>query len=192
MWTTIQLVLGVSGILLVLVGEKLSMPLFSNAGIACLGLTSMAIGWEAIVTRRIVLGRRRHGSRQTYTGIPAILQGIQFNLLGLFLIIVAIMIQFNANGRAVVEQMARHPGVPLILFGMFCLMQSVITLIGPKEMGQDQRWIVILNLFASRLLPGGILVLLGLGTIGLGLFEIVAPNAFDAMGGGFLEILYGK
>jgi hypothetical protein len=26
---------------------------------------------------------------------------------------------------------------------------------------------------------------------GAGLFEIVAPEAFDKMGGGFLEVLYG-
>jgi len=41
------------------------------------------------------------------------------------------------------------------------------------------------------LLPGIILVVIGLGMTGLGLFEILAPEAFDKMGGGFLEILYG-
>jgi hypothetical protein len=41
------------------------------------------------------------------------------------------------------------------------------------------------------LLPGVILVLIGIGMTGLGLFEIVAPNTFDQMGGGFLEVLYG-
>jgi hypothetical protein len=50
---------------------------------------------------------------------------------------------------------------------------------------------VFLNLLFSRLLPGIILVILGLGAMGLGLFEMAAPNAFDAMGGGFLEMLYG-
>ena len=191
MWSTLQIIFIIFGIGLFLGGDKLSMPLLENAGIACFGLVSILVGWEAIITRRIVLGRRRHGNRQTYTGVAAMLQGVQFNLLGVFLIVVALMIQINANGRAVAEQMARHPGIPLIVFGMFCLMQAVITLIGPKEMGQDQRWVVILNLLISRLLPGIILVVLGLGAIGLGLFEIVAPNMFDQMGGGFLETLYG-
>jgi hypothetical protein len=43
----------------------------------------------------------------------------------------------------------------------------------------------------SRLLPGIILLGLGLGALGLGLFEIAAPNVFDEQGGGFLEVLYG-
>jgi uncharacterized membrane protein len=101
MWTTVQIVLGLLGILLVLGGDKLSIPALGHAGIAFLGLTSMAIGWEAIFTRQIQLGRRRHGNVQTYTGLAAILHGIQFNLLGLFLIGIAVMTYFNANGRAV-------------------------------------------------------------------------------------------
>lgn len=191
MWTTIQIILGVFSLLLVFVGDRLSIPFLSYAGMACLGLTSMAIGWEAIITRHIVIGRRRHGNIQTYTDLPAILQGVQFNLLGLFLIVISIMIYKNFSGREFVLQMARHPGFPLIVFGVLCLMQSAITLIGPHELQEGQRWIVIMNLLVSRLLPGLMLVVIGVGMTGAGLFEIVAPEAFDKMGGGFLEVLYG-
>jgi hypothetical protein len=191
MWTTIQIILGLLGILLVFGGDRLSIPFLGYAGIACLGLTSWAIGWEAIITRHMVIGIRRHGNVQTYTGLPAILQGIQFNLLGLFLIVVSITLYTNLNGRELVLQMARHPGLPLILFGALCLMQAVITLIGFHELQAGPRWIVIMNLLISRLLPGIILVVIGLGMIGLGLFEIAAPETFDQMGGGFLEALYG-
>jgi hypothetical protein len=191
MWTTIQIVLGLLSLLLVFAGDKLSVPFLGNAGMACLGLTSITIGWEAIITRHIVIGRRRHGNRQTFTDLPAILQGVQFNLLGFFLIVVSVMIYKNLNGRELVLQMARHPGLPLILFGMLCLMQSVITLIGPHELQDGPRWIVIMNLLISRLLPGIILVVIGVGMTGLGFFEILAPEAFDKLGGGFLEVLYG-
>jgi len=191
MWTTIQIILGLLSLLLILGGEKLSIPFFSYTGMACLGLTSMAIGWEAILTRQIVVGRRRHGNVQTYTDLPAILQGIQFNLLGLFLIVISITVYQNINGRELVLQMARHPGLPLILFGALCLMQAVITLVGAHELQEGPPWIVIMNLLVSRLLPGIILVVIGLGMTGVGLFEILAPKAFDEMGGGFLEVLYG-
>jgi hypothetical protein len=191
MWTTVQIVLGLLGILLVLGGDKLSIPALGYAGIACLGLTSMAMGWEAIFTRHIKFGRRRHGNVQTYTGLAAILHGIQFNLMGLFLIGIAVMTYFNANGRAVFLQMVRRPGLPLIVFGLLLLMQAVITLTGARELSQGPRWIVIMNLLISRLLPGGILVVLGLGALWLGVFEIIAPDTFDEMGGGFLEVLYG-
>ncbi len=191
MWSTIQIILGVTALLLAFAGSKLSMPLLGDAAIVCFGLTSAAIGWEGIITQHMVIGSRRRGSRRTYTGIPAILQGIQFNLIGFFLIVVAIMMHFNINGRAIVLQFVRRPGLPLIVFGGLLLLQAVITLIGSLEDKEGQRWLVTLNLLVSRLLPGGILVLLGLGAIGLGLFEIAAPATFDAMGGGFLEAIYG-
>jgi hypothetical protein len=191
MWRTVQIVLFVLGLLLAYGGDKLSIPFFFYSGIACLGVGSMAVGGEAIVTRHIVVGMRRHGDRQTYTGIPAILQGIQFILIGLFLIVIAIAMYLGANGREFFLQMVRHPGWPLLVFGALLLLQAVIVLIGYQEQRSGPQWNVILDLVVVRLLPGGILVLLGLGASGLGLFEILAPNAFDAMGGGFLETLYG-
>lgn len=191
MWTNVQLILGIMAILLVFGGDKLSMPLIRNAGLAFFGLTAMAIGWEAIITQHVKFGSRRKGTRQTYTGLPAILHGVQFNLLGLFLIVIAIMIYFNVNGRAVFLQMVRRPGLPLIVFGMLFLIQAVIMLTGSRELKQGERGIVILNLMVSRLLPGSILVVLGMGAMWLGVFEIIAPDTFDEMGGGFLEVLYG-
>jgi hypothetical protein len=191
MWTTIQIILGLLGVLLAFGGDRLSLPILTYAGIVCFGLTAIAMGWEAIVTQSIVLGRRRHGNRETYSGLPAILQGVQLNLMGLFLIGIAFMIYLQADGRAVVLQMVRRPGLPLIIFGILCLMQAGISIPGPLEMRQGPRWIVIMNLLISRLLPGLILLGLGLGAVGLGIFEIFAPRTFDEMGGGFLEVLYG-
>jgi hypothetical protein len=191
MWSKIQISLGVLALLLVFVGDRLSIPLLSYTGMACLGLVAMAIGWEAIITRHIVVGKRRSGNRGTYTGIPAIYQGILFNAFGLFLIIVTVMSYKKANMREVLLQFVRRPGLPLALIGTLVLMQAVITLAGSMEERHGSQRVVFLNLLFSRLLPGIILVILGLGAMGLGLFEMAAPNAFDAMGGGFLEMLYG-
>jgi hypothetical protein len=191
MWKTIQLVLTVLGLGLAFMGGKFSIPNLFYSGIACLGLVSMAIGAEAIVTRRIVLGWRRHGNQQTYTGIPAVLEGVEFNLFGFFLIMMAMMMYLRADGRAFFLDMVRHPGLPLIGLGMLFLIQAVLILTGYQEQREGARWSVILELVVSRLLPGTILAVLAIGALGLGLFEIVAPAAFDAMGGGFLEVLYG-
>jgi hypothetical protein len=166
------------------------MPILTNLGIVSFGLASIAIGWEAIRTRHIKFGSRLRGTRETYTGLAAILHGIQFNLLGLFLVGLGIFTDFNA-GREVFLQFVRRPGLPLMLIGALCLMQAVITLTGSHELRQGLRWVVILNLAVSRLLPGIILVVIGLDALGLGMFEFVAPDAFDEMGGDFLETLYG-
>lgn len=188
MWTTIQIILGLLGLLLAFGGERLSIPVLFYAGVGCFGLASLAIGWEAMITRHIVIGRRH--SRETYTGIAAMAQGAQFNLIGLFLIGVSFVGYFN-TGQGLFLQMVRRPGLALIAFGIICLMQALITIPGSREHRNGPRWIAIMNLLVSRLLPGLILVGVGLGAMGLGLFEIIAPNAFDEMGGGFLEVLYG-
>lgn len=190
MWTTFQIIFGVLGILLALGGDRLSMPVLLYAGVACFGLASSAIGWEAIVTRQIRLGSRRRGTRETYTGLAAVLHGIQFNLIGLFLIGLSFSTYIN-NGREIVLQFIRRPGVPLLIFGALCLMQAVISLTGSHEQRQGPRWAVAMNLVAARLLPGVMLIVIGVGAAWLGVFEIIAPQAFDEMGGGFLEVLYG-
>ena len=191
MWTTTQITLGLLSLVLVFIGNKLTIPFFTDLGIVCLGLTSSIIGWEAIFTQHIVIGRRRHGSRQTYTGLAAILQGIEFNLIGLFLVAIAFMLYQNISPRDLGLQIARHPGWPLILFGVLCMIQSGITLIGPLDSQDHSRWIEITSLLVARLLPGTILVVIGLGMTGLGVFEILAPKAFDQMGGRLLETLHG-
>jgi len=48
----------------------------------------------------------------------------------------------------------------------------------------------MLDFFVGRLLPGLILIVIGIGATGLGLFEFIAPAQFDALGGGFLEVLF--
>jgi hypothetical protein len=180
----------VLGILLALGGDKLSMPLLTYGGIVCFGLFAMTIGWEAIITRHIVLGSRRRGTSETYSGISAILQGIQFNLIGFFLIAVTVMVYFN-NGREVFLLFVRRPGMPLVAIGLLLLLQSLVMFFGYREINEGSGFMVTMNLVISRMLPGVILLVLGLGAIGLGLFEIVAPTAFDNLGGGFLEELYG-
>ena len=192
MFRTIQIVLIVLGILLALGGDRLSMPMLTYAGIACFGLLAMAIGWEAIVTRQIQLGRRRSGNLETYTGFPAILQGIQFNLIGLFLIGLSAFIYLNDgnSGREIFLQFVRRPGIPLVLIGLLILLQALVMFLGYREISEGPGWMVKINLLFSRMMPGVILLVLGLGVIGLGLLEIIAPVVFDAMGGGFLETLY--
>ena len=82
MWGAIEIVLIVLGLVIAYVGFKLNIPVLQDLGIASLGLLSIVIGWEAIITRRIAIGSRRHGSRRLYTGPAAMMQGAQFNILG--------------------------------------------------------------------------------------------------------------
>jgi hypothetical protein len=191
MWTKLQIGLMVLAFALVFVGDRFSSSLLLNTGIACFGMFAIAIGCEAILTRQIVVGSRRRRNRGTYTGTAAMFQGVQFNLFGLFLMAVAVMSYMRTNMREVFLQYVRHPGLPLIVLGILVLMQAVITMTGSLEQQESSRRDVIFSLLLGRVLPGVILIIVGFGLMGLGLFEIVAPKVFDSMGGGFLEMLYG-
>lgn len=190
MLKTIEIILIVLGLLFAFVGYQFSIPILLPAGLGCFGLAMVVIGWQAIITRHMVLRGRRRGPRQTYTGVAAVFQGIQFNFMGLFLIGIAFMMYFN-NSQEIALQIARRPGLLLVVFGGICLLQAMITFSGPEEHKQGSQGFVVINLFISRLLPGLILVIVGVTLSLLGLFETVAPERFDELGGRLLEEVYG-
>jgi len=147
------------------------------------------VGMEATITRRIVISRNRYYS-DTYLGLAAYAQGVQFSLIGIFLIGTSLAAYLD-NGRDIFLHLVQRPWSVLVVFGVFCLMQAIISISGSVEQKQGTRWVVMLDFFVGRLLPGTILIVIGLGALGLGLFEFVAPAQFDALGGGFLEVLFG-
>ena len=190
MLKTIEIILIVLGILNAFIGYQFSIPVLFSPALGCFGLAMIVIGWQAMITRHMVLRGRRRGPRQTYTGVAAIFQGIQFNFMGLFLIGIALVMYFN-NDQQIALQIARRPGLALVMIGGICLLQAMITFSGPEEYKHGSQGLVLMNLLAARLLPGLILVVVGVGLSLLGLFEAVAPERFDEMGGEVLESLYG-
>ena len=187
-WTIAEVIAFGAGIVFAFTGDKLSNSLLTYGGMVLFGSAVFLIGMEAAITRRIVLGRRRYD--ETYVGLAAYAQGVQFMMIGTFLILVSFLAYFD-TGRDMFLQFVRRPWPVLLIFGIYCLMQAVIAIGGYEEERQGTRWIVTMNLFISRLLPGMILIVIGLGAVALGLLDLTAPAVFDTLGGGFLEVLYG-
>jgi len=187
-WTIAQVSVFVIAFLSAFAGDKLSNSLLMYGGISLFGCVAFLIGMEAAITRRIVLGRRRYN--ETYVGFAAYAQGVQFMMIGAFLIGVSFLAYFDA-GRDLFLQFVRRPWPVLLTIGIYCLTQSVIAFSGFEEEKQGTRWVIVLNLLTSRLLPGVILVVIGLAFTALGLLDLTLPAVFDKMGGGFLEVLYG-
>ena len=178
------------GLLLAFVSYQFSIPVLLYAGVGCFGLAMIVIGWQAILTQHMVLHRRRGRYRETYTGIPAIFQGVQFNFIGLFLVGAAFMMYFN-NGREIFLQIVRRPGLLLVLLGGLSLLQATIIFWGSREPEESSRGVKLLAFVFARLYPGLIWLVVGLVLSALGLIDALAPVRFDEMGGGFLEELYG-
>ena len=190
LWSIFQIGLAVIAFLLAFAGDKLSIPILFYAGISLFGVTAIVVGLEAMITRRIVLSRHRHYN-ETYLGLTAYAQGVQFSLIGIFVIGTS-MIAYLDNGRDIFLHLVRRPWSLLVVIGVYCLMQAIIAIGGSVEQKQGTHWIVMLDFFVGRLLPGMILIVIGFGSLGLGLFEFVAPIQFDTLGGGFLEVLFGR
>lgn len=189
LWSRIQIGLAVVAFLLAFLGDKLSSPALLYAGIAMFGVAAIVVGMEAMITQRIVLSRNRNYS-ETYLGFAAYAQGVQFSIIGIFFIVAALAAYLD-NGRDLFLHFVRRPWSVLVVFGVFCLMQAIIAIGGSVEQKQGSRFAMMLDLFVGRLLPGVILIVIGLGALGLGLFEFVAPAQFDALGGGLLEVMFG-
>ena len=189
LWSVIQIGLAVIAFLLAFSGEKLDVPILLYAGISVFGIAAIVVGMEAMITRRIVLSRQRNYS-ETYLGLAAYAQGVQFSILGIFFI-GASMAAYLDNRRELFLYLVRRPWSVLVVFGVYCLMQAIISIGGSVERKQGSRFAVMLDLFVGRLLPGFILIVIGLGALGLGLFEFFLPAQFDALGGGFPEVLFG-
>lgn len=189
LWSIIQIGLAAIAFLLAFAGDRLSIPILFYAGISLFGFSAIVVGMEAMITRRIVLSRQRNYN-ETYLGLAAYAQGVQFSLIGLFFIGTSLM-AYLENGRDIFLHLVRRPWSVLVVFGVYCVMQAIIAIGGSVEQKQGTRWVVMLDFFVGRLLPGIILLVIGFGALGLGLFEFVAPAQFDTLGGGFLEVLFG-
>ena len=187
-WTTLQVVLLALGLLLVYGGDQLARPILMHAGITSLGLAVIVTGLEAIIKRRLIRWKRGR-PREAYVGIPAIFQGIQFNVVGLSLIGAAIMMQFN-NGQEIFQEVIRRPGILLVLLGGLCLLQMLIILTGSGKHRDGAQGLRLFKLAIGRLFPGLIWLVFGLVLLALGVFDILAPMRFDEMGGRILEELY--
>lgn len=183
-------VTGLIGIGLIIIGQEISSPILDLAGLIIFAGTGILIGFEAI-KKRIFVEQSRYNRRETetYIGIAAILQGALVILLGLFVSFIAVIVYFDI-GAPIFSHFIHRPGLPLIIFGIYCLAVAVTAIIGYVEQKQGPRWNVLLELIASRLFPGIILIIIGFIAVLLGVIEIINPEYFDKMGGGFLEILF--
>lgn len=189
--TTLIIAAAILGISSILVGQIFSISILNFIGIIFLSDAGILIGVEAI-QKRIFFEKSRYNRKETetYMGLAAIIRGILVILLGLFLSTIAILVYFDI-GQPVFLYFVRHPGIILIVSGFYFLLTALSTIIGYVEQSQGSKWNVFLEQISGRMLPGIILLVIAIITIGLGVYEILAPDYFDSMGGGILELLFG-
>lgn len=178
------------GILLILFSIPFEVPIILNMGIILFSLAGIMVGIEAVLSKKIILRSPYHRRlSETYLGTAAVAQGLTVILIGCFLMTLIIVNYLN-EGRNLFQHFIERPGIPFIFISAFCILTSIFTSIGSVEDKQGSKFTIVLNLLASRLLPSIILMLLGIIFFCLGILEIISPQYFDSLGGGFLEQLF--
>lgn len=185
-----EIILLVAGILAMLGGDRFANSTLLFAGFGLFGAGFALGGLEAIITRRFGFARGYGLRSESYGGLAAMAWGVNFLLVGAWVIVLA-GILYSGDEKAIIEHLVRRPGIVLLSAAVFLLGSGVANLIGSAELREGSTGEMLTNLLVYRLLPGLILVVLGLVVAGLAMMEILAPAAFDSMGGGFLEVLYG-
>jgi hypothetical protein len=189
-WSRVVLSIAVLGILLILYDRLFGSYLLLNLGGILFSISGIMIGIEAIVKRKIILRSPYHRRlSETYLGVTAVAQALIIIITGLFLIGLLVPNYLN-SGRSLFLYFVQHPGVLFLLFSLICFLTAVIVIVGSMEDKLGYKFEIILNLLASRFLSGAILVILGIIFLCLGLLELINPEYFDSIGGGYLEILF--
>lgn len=190
-WTVVIILLFLVGCAILLAGQHFDIPLLMPVGFFVMGLTSVVVGLEGVVKRRILLPSRWHSMRQeTWVGPAAVAQGLLFIVMGFLLAGLAI-VAYGDSGRDLFLDLVAHPGPALLFFSCLCLVASISVASRSQEQKGGPRWAAVLDFVAGRMLGALILIALGIGAAYLGVTEILTPERFDAMGGGFLEVLFG-
>ena len=179
-----------AGILCIIGGDRLPSPTLLQVGLGLIGFGLIASGGEAMVTRRFVLQRWGFGN-PAYRGLGAVFNGIVFVWIGLALIAVALVL-FTGEEQALVRATIRRPGFALLNLSFLALAASGTELANAIDArrGSAAGWFLRALSALPQSIPGLVLLLLALALLALGLLEIVSPATFDALGGGFLEVLF--
>ncbi|MGD8806988.1 MAG: hypothetical protein PVH65_14120, partial [Chloroflexota bacterium] len=131
--TILAIVVGLFGVLLLLLGQWLTMDILTFAGFGLMGVVAIVIGLQAIFTRRLVqISRYSRHADETYVGVAAIAQGVIFIMMG-FLFIGVALVAYLSGGRELFLHFVRHPGLMLLIIGLFLLMTAISALVGTVE-----------------------------------------------------------
>jgi hypothetical protein len=178
------------GILLILFSILYDAPPPLNIGVILFSLAGIMVGIDAILRKKIILRSQYHRRlSETYLGIAAVAQGLIVVFTACFLILL-IVINYLNEGRNLFQHFVEHPSVPLLFVSAICILSAIFISVGSVEDKQGSKFTIVLNLLASRLLPSIILMLLGIIIFCLGILEIINPQYFDSLGGGFIEHLF--
>ncbi len=164
---------------LVYIGDKLVLSRMQAIGAAILGFGLVAVGLESIRARYFDIGvdpgNLLSSSRFKFRGTGAIFWGLLFLTLGLGTVAAAGVIFFDLGGAAE-RLLSDRPGIVIAPLGFIFLCTAVGWLSGDEQMNAS---VLMFIVTLPHRIGAVITLLFALAVLGVGLFELVAPEAFD-------------
>lgn len=159
-------------------GDKLASPGMQAIGAAVLALAMTCVGVDALRSRSFdmpVGSSLRSATRFTFRGPGALAWGLMCLALGLGALALSAVVLFGLQGSA--ERLVLdRPGFVIAPLGFIFLCTALGWLMGEEAMNSSvQMFIVTLPHRIGALVT----LAFALAVLGVGVFELVAPDAFD-------------
>jgi len=167
---------GVAGLLLLIAADRFARPELIGPGLLLFAAGIFAAGADAIIRRRTVERSRETTAVQVFTGTAARLMGVGMLILACAIGVAGISFLLGTEAR-VYDFLLRRPGFALVPAGLLFGVMGSARVLGARDWRTPAR---ILATLPERF--GGVLALLfGLALAGIGVFELLAPPAFDEL-----------
>lgn len=181
------LVLMAAALGLLWLAQRVTLPPVFWYGMAILGgLAVVALGVDDIRTRRSAYLYDEGARSQTYYGLSAMLWGVFWVLVGGGMVVGALVLWMGL-GQPLLDWLRLRPGPALILAGLMLVLYGLPSFLGAVEERGSAG--VLLASLPGRLFNLA-LVAAGLAAIGLGVWELVAPDAYDALWQGMTGLFW--
>jgi hypothetical protein len=164
---------------LIYAGDKLSLPKLLATGVCILGFGLVSVGVDSLRMRYFEMhpssDSLTSSSRFKFRGLCAVFWGLLSFTLGIGILVIAGVVFFGA-GDATERLISARPGFVIAPLGFIFLCTALGWLCG--EEGMNASILMFLATLPHRI--GAVITLVfALLVLGTGLFELVAPAAFD-------------
>ena len=162
------------GLIAVIAGQFFQLPKGVHLGVFLIGAGILLGGLESIVTLQMGF-RFSEDAYEAYAGAPALIIGVMTSLVGAGVIAAAYLL---ADGRwySALNYLARRPAPVLIAAGVLLSGAGVLMMLNPQG---RTGWAWTLLVRVPRWMLGLVVLAAGMAGIGLGVWEWLAPLAFD-------------
>lgn len=162
------------GVIAMIAGQFFALPKGFYLGVFLIGAGIALGGFESVWTRRMCF-RTSEEQYEAYGGTPAMIVGLSALIIGLGLIATAYLL--NAGlWYSTVHYLMRRPAPVLVAGGLLLIGVGVLMMLNPR--GRRGVWRALLVRIPRGML-GFVVLMAGLGSVGLGVWEWLEPLAFD-------------